>query len=412
MVYVEFFDKAPVKNICSCLAGTPERVYLLGYNEKQLQRHAQRYHRVFMERGSRIDFVPTLIPEYSLSALVKVISTIVNNEKECSFDLTGGDELALVAMGIASERFKSRGIQMHKFNHGSNMIVDCDGDGKLNMQTHTPALSVKENIQLLGGEVVFEDGQRGGTPNWKMTESFKQDIRATWDICRRARGNSWNKAISVLSNANKFSNESSCQVVAPMKEIKPFLKRLTKEQGQSIFQELGKNKLAKIKQNGSSFCVSYKSPQLKRLLSTPGLALEMICYLYALEARTKGGKRVYNDALNGVYINWNEDGSSKSLGKGKTSNEIDVIMMHGMIPVFVSCKNGKIDREELYKLSSVALKFGRDRSKKVLVITSLGNDPYSNCVRQRARDMKITLIEPQKISEEKFKRLIGNAWRI
>ena len=35
-------------------------------------------------------------------------------------------------------------------------------------------------------------------------------------------------------------------------------------------------------------------------------------------------------------------------------NEIDVMMMHGMQPVFISCKNGSVETEELYKLLKTA----------------------------------------------------------
>ena len=42
----------------------------------------------------------------------------------------------------------------------------------------------------------------------------------------------------------------------------------------------------------------------------------------------------------------------------ETKNEIDVMLMRGVVPVFVSCKNGAVKMDELYKLDTVAQRFG------------------------------------------------------
>ena len=96
----------------------------------------------------------------------------------------------------------------------------------------------------------------------------------------------------------------------------------------------------------------------------------MKVFLAALEAQENDGTKTYNDVMNGVYIDWDGDISTDQNGYD-TENEIDVIMMHGMVPVFVSCKNGYVDKDELYKLNAVATRFGGKYAKKVLVATSL-----------------------------------------
>lgn len=93
------------------------------------------------------------------------------------------------------------------------------------------------------------------------------------------------------------------------------------------------------------------------------------------------------------------------LYKYDTKNEVDVIMMRGMMPIFVSCKNGYINMEELYKLTAVADRFGGKYSKKVLVATALDNLDHSNYIRQRAADMGIRLLEGVG-KNENFKRFV------
>ena len=95
--------------------------------------------------------------------------------------------------------------------------------------------------------------------------------------------------------------------------------------------------------------------------------------------------------------------------------------MHGMIPVFVSCKSGSIKnigKDELYKLDTVATRFGGKYAKKVLIATSLNNSPDANYLRQRAKDMQIRLVEgtPDKetafvdMTDEQLQKLVRTFW--
>ena len=79
------------------------------------------------------------------------------------------------------------------------------------------------------------------------------------------------------------------------------------------------------------------------------------------------GNKLYNDVKVGVLIDWDTDESDAA----STLNEIDVLAMKDTIPVFISCKSGIFDTNELYKLKSVASRFGDDYAKCVLVATSM-----------------------------------------
>ena len=77
-----------------------------------------------------------------------------------------------------------------------------------------------------------------------------------------------------------------------------------------------------------------------------------------------------------------------------TEKEIDVILMKGVVPAFISCKNGIIPGDELYKLNTVAEQFGSEYARKVLVATDMGKAGKSRkYFLERARDMGIQIIE-------------------
>ena len=57
MTYIEFFDKTASENICASLANAPTRVVLIGDKMKLLQKHAERYRGLFLDRGYEVEFV-------------------------------------------------------------------------------------------------------------------------------------------------------------------------------------------------------------------------------------------------------------------------------------------------------------------------------------------------------------------
>ena len=64
------------------------------------------------------------------------------------------------------------------------------------------------------------------------------------------------------------------------------------------------------------------------------------------------------------------------------------------MPTFISCKNGYFDANELYKLSSVAERFGSKYSKKLLIASEPSKDTNAyKTICERAADMGITLID-------------------
>ena len=97
----------------------------------------------------------------------------------------------------------------------------------------------------------------------------------------------------------------------------------------------------------------------------------------------------------------------------ETRNEIDVLMMCGLTPLFISCKNGQYTSNELYKLRSVAERFGGEHAKKVLIATSMDPEhPSYLQFRQRAEDMKIRVIEDlTELSDKEMEKRLRTIWK-
>ena len=79
---------------------------------------------------------------------VQVLSDIVEKNPDCVFDIEGGEDIFLVAVGIVYEKYNEK-IQLHRFNVHTNSLVDCDADGNV-CRTSSLQMTVDENVSVYG----------------------------------------------------------------------------------------------------------------------------------------------------------------------------------------------------------------------------------------------------------------------
>ena len=413
MTYIEFFDETSTENICACLTNVPDRVVILGNKYKTMRKYAEIYKEMLKKRGHDVEFTCRTINRNDLSDIVEELTRVIEMYDDCLIGLTGGEDLSLVAAGIVYERYKDRKLQMHRFNIRNNKIIDCDQDG-VTIEKDIPALTVAENIHIYGGSVLSEEEKPQGTYYWDVDEEFFDEINSIWEICKKDV-RLWNTQIAVFAAAESVRDpkEDVLTTVASAAAVENIV-----ESGGGKFVSIGTivrglydaGVLREYSYDEQTLKIKYKNMQMKRCLTKAGLALEMKIFVTALTVKD-GDTPVYNDVMNGVYIDW--DGElNENPDEANTENEIDVVMMRGMVPVFVSCKNGRIEMEELYKLNTVASRFGGKYVKKVLVAEALDPDsPFSKHLRQRAADMGIRLVESiHNKSQAELEKIVRSLW--
>lgn len=413
MTYIEFFDKDVCENICSSLVNPPERVILIGDNKKLLEKHAYRYGEVLRSKGFDIEFLYRSVNKNQIQSIITALTNIIEEYDDCVFDLTGGDELYLTAVGILFERFKDKNLQMHRINIRNGMIMDCDCDGNTIETDSIIPLSIEEYLRLYGGNIVYNEQKSEGTYKWCLNEDFLDDFFVMWSVCKRDV-RLWNAQISVWADAFELSGsvEGTLSISIPV----DILKEKLKSSGsyiciKSIVNTLKKYGLMTLSEQSGVLHILFKNEQVQRCLTKAGQVLELFVYISALNATEKDGSKSYSDVMTGVQIDW--DGSIHTQKNAcDTQNEIDVVMMHGLIPIFVSCKNGAVDMNELYKLNTVAERFGGIYSKKVLIATALDDSLQLEYLRARAKDMNIRLVENfQCINELEINRTLRLFWQ-
>lgn len=416
MTYIEFFDKNAIENICACLIDTPQRVIFIGSSADEMNRHIANYKRVLGGRGHDIEMMVKSIDKRDFDGAVKLLTDIVETYENCVFDITGGEKMLILALGVVFERYKEKNIQIHSINVNNNVICDCDKNGKEVFRV-IPAFTALENVRIYGGDIVYGDiDTTNVTYRWKLDEDFEKDIENIWKVCKY-NPKEWNIQIGIL-DAVCGAGEASRDKLTYIAEISDINRFLSKSKSwfsvkEGIIRKLQMYGLVtEFYRDKKTVKIAFKNEQVKKCLTKAGQALEMKVLVCASNLTDKDGEHVYTDVQNGVVIDW--DGKIRKEGDSKcdTENEVDVMLMHGIVPVFVSCKNGKVTVDELYKLNTVAHRFGGKYAKKVLVATDLDmSGSVAKYILQRAEDMKITVIDnAAKMSEGELSEKLSSVW--
>lgn len=396
MTVLEFFDKNPLENLVTALTLRPERVIFFGNAELMKQ---QREACVALLKKKKIctEIVWQRVDCENLPLLIDTLTRTVEQEKECIIDVTGGEDLVLVAAGAVYEKLRySRNVQLQRFDLAGGKFFDCDGD-EVVVSPKLPQLTVEENIALRGGVVRYQSPQGTGTEPWQLTKALREETDILWRLsCREP--SAWNSAISVLRGQEKSPDRKKGLCVSvSLERLKKAVEKT--DAGYSYLLDLlhtlrEKKLLLDFTEQDGKLTYTYRDEPLHRLMEKAGNVLEVKILLLTSQMKNEDGSQWCTDAVNGVYIDWDGKLHTRYDEEKDTENEIDVLLMRDIFPVFISCKNGMVKEEELYKLSTVADRFGGKYARRILCATFLGKGESSNAyLRQRAADMYITLIE-------------------
>jgi hypothetical protein len=406
MTIVEFFDTNHVENVISALTCNPDKVILIGNNTKRIDRYINIYKKIVEKRDLKTEFFSRSVNKNNLDDVIETLTEIVEENDECVFDLEGGEELLLVGAGYIAGKYSDR-VRMHSFNIRNNTIIDCDSDGE-NNQIFPIEMSIEENVRIYAGQVVA--GQEG-FEEWDYSDDFKEDIFILWEICKESP-KEWNKFCSCLSEEINATIGNSFVLDRMTAGIT--WNAIAARIDHSILKRLNNVEIVRNLRIGSDgIHFDFKNEQIKRCLLKSGQVLELYVTFIAKDVTDRIGKPVYNDVQCGVLLDWDSpDINNDKYDSHTTMNEIDIMLMKGIVPVFISCKNGVTDINELYKLNTVAERFGGKYARKILLISDHQNSSNTpERVLARAEDMNIIVVpNVAKLSYEELEDKIRNLW--
>ncbi len=387
MTLIECFTNSHIDNLAACLCLKPDRMILIG-DARKMEEPCCRYTQILRDRGQNTEITLCDIQKRDLDEIYAVLNRLIAAQTSCVIDLSGGDELVMMAVGAVLaglDAEKRSHIQVQRCLYERNVLLDCIQDDHLIPADHV-ALSVSEQLFLYGGQL-FPDSEQ---PPEHFTAA---QLEPLWElVCQSPKA--WNRTISVLREFESRS-DSQMEIDLPIFALRSLISgfEAKEEQVRSLLQKLDQRGVIWDNSDRNTLRYTYTSPIFRYCTQKAGNVLELKVLLEG-RALEHNGAPFFADCRTGVGIDWDGIVYSPLQHKPETRNEIDVVLMHGVTPLFISCKNGNIGEEELYKLHTVAERFGGEQAKKMLVATDLDQKSLAanRAFIQRAWDMDIFLV--------------------
>lgn len=373
-VDIEFFSDDALENIVTCLNYHIDKVIFVGYKEPMDSARCRNFAGLIKNvlNIKYVDFI--YVEPHDLSdAMDKLEETVLEERRKgntCYFDLTGGDNLILVAAGIIAQRHK---VTMHQIDIATDELHEFAVSNKLesiaDIKHETYKLSLSNYMKFRG--TCINSRMHKDFKTHINNEEFVNDVKNLWNLCKRV-GKKWNVYGKYFRSNTHLPNDALIESKYcngdDIPAVYEFLKKLAKS-----------GAITDLHRTDYAFFFRYKNKDIKDCLCDSGSILELYTYIAAMECN------FFDSCEVGIHLDW--DGTMDGW-LPDVINEIDVLLIKNNIPTFISCKNGRLDRTALYELDTVTKKFGGKYAKK-LIISSQNHD---DTLEERAREMNIRLI--------------------
>lgn len=388
-VNIEFFDSEPLENLITCLNYKMDKVIFFGHSDTMTDSRVRDTRRALKNICNITDVEFITVSQKSLYKVLELLEKEITAEmkggNKCFFDLSGGEDLVLVAMGMLATQYK---VPLHKFALPENelyLLTKWDKVPRIDevVERRELKLTLDDIIGLHGGVINYR--QQKDVKSNLDDKAFRESVRIMWEIANDSQ-KKWNGLSSVFKECTKYEDENQ-RVRASVKAMKQVLKRIpdiisVKELANYLNRLGNQGILEKVSMDEEFIKFSYSNPMIRECLLDAGCLLELHTYY----TRVESGR--YSDCRVGVHIDWDGEINGREID---VENEIDVMLLEGVVPVFISCKNGRVNQMSLYELDAVANRFGGKYVRKELAATQEITPGYL----KRAEEMSI-IVDMQK----------------
>ena len=377
---IEFYDKDALKNISAVLALKPERVVFLYDNGIEDMECFRSLEKCFVRNILAIKM--ETYPVNSMS-IEDVYYKIVNVEKSypgCMIDLTGGSELMIIAGYKAGSQL---GLKMLYVDivHGQIWNLEDKND-----VVKTVKLSLHDFLDVKGAQLL-------GNSHLLPKEKDEKKILA---MCRYLFENlkKWKSTCRYIQQAHAVLGQSSedlyfrcaSSLADRSGSVSPDRAMLYTFSRHGFIRNLDITK--------ERIIFHFTSPAAKQYMMNFGVWLELFVYIHAKRVKE------FDDAILGAVIDWNAYDGTTVVG-----NEIDVMVSHESMPVFISCKMRDCGTADINELLVAKKRLGGWFSKGILV--SYGNDKKEKTgTYKRAKELGIDILDKEDILSENFEQIL------
>lgn len=374
-VLIEFFDKEPIENVIGACVFKPDVVvYLCDQRDATFFKESAIY-RLFRRRKIKTQPRFFYFDAFDPTGILRVLQAVVRDYPDCVFDFSGGRDLVLLVAGSCFAEMRLPGFYIDV--QGSRFI-NLRGCEALQQQFYIPAFSA-DDILAMAGATIHGSGHFS---THAFDAGFAQQALATYAIVQR-NPKAWSSFVTWLQHICAGSQPTALEVEGPRKTG-------GKQVSETILQHL---RHAGVVQDYSlsrhRASVHFTSALHRKCLLIEGVWLELYCYFTALDSG------LFDDVRTSVVVDW--DGVEG--GPDNTKNEVDVLLVKGITPIFISCKMSAPSALALSEIRLLSTKFGGALGRTVVLTAALLDDGH-RAIKARASELGIELLDRSVTQQE------------
>lgn len=388
---IEIYDDEQIYNVLAITEFRPKNVVYLGTRKLKSKRVKNNIITCLRTLGldTKCFFYSTDMQ--NIETIIGELEHILGLFGKVAIDLTGGSEVALVAVGMLAREKNIPLFRYDRYEHCYRNIYCCPSADGVKSDPH---FTVPAILAMAGGVMK----EHGHVSLDALDDESATDIFNLWEIYK-SRHKIWHRIVSYMQQAVKYGSDETLEVNAPA-VIYSKDKLVSCEL--SVAKELAQAGIIEnYTSDPSGISFSFKNRLMRSCLIDTGVCLELYVYATALKTRE------YDDVKISVVVDWDGDLSQRI----NTINEIDIMLVRGQIPVFISCKSGAPTVVALNEIKTLAKQFGGENGRAVLVTMSDVRTRDEH-LYQRASDMGVMVIDYTDLINDRLPKRLSTAAKV
>lgn len=367
---IELYDERPIENVLASEVFCPAQTIFLCPPEIASSKQAQETLRRYMRHrrlSTGLSFAACDLNDSG--EVARRLREIVAQYPGCVIDVTGGTDAALFAGGMVCAELH---LPAFTYSRRNNCFFNIHNAPFADRLPCTVQHKVEDCFLMTGGAL------RIGRVNRKEIGKYLDDFPSLFALYFRHRGE-WPRAVRYFQMASRTTENAQADLTVTTPYTVKGERNSVIEAPFSILRELETlGMIVRLQIGDGRICFTFRDALTRTWLRDVGSVLELYIYRECVKCDC------FNDVEISALVNWENDASGNAV-----TNEIDVMAMRGILPVFISCKTGAVSTQALNELAVLRDRFGGKGAVAAIVTAQ----SCRSITRRRAWELGIHILE-------------------
>lgn len=380
---IELYDTSPIRNVLATVMFRPQEMILIcppEVAEDPNQKRSLRDFFAYLNCPVKLTLIPVTLLDAGKTE--RVLREVLESHQDCAIDISGGTDAALFAAGVASGD-----TPVFTYSTRKDTFFEIKNAPFARSLPNTVHLDVRSCLMMAGGTLL--PGREDNAGLAEMSDRIDRLFRVY-----SAFRPQWNRQISYIQKIS--SAEPGVLEAGGQLREKAGNKNVDAD-GEffGALEEAGL--ILNLQYTDESVSFRFPDERVRFWLRDVGAVLELQVF------RACRAAGCFDDVVLSAVVNW----QSGKINRDSVTNEIDVMAVQGIQPVFISCKTSEVHTDALNELAILRDRFGGKFARAILVtsgVTGKTREP----VRRRADKLGIELVEWEDMSLESLINRLRN----